>query len=122
MASIQVNVLRENRVFKYAIDPNAPSNTVFSHKVHLKDQITWRYWQSDQRVEVAFEKESSPFAAANGTSWSNERATFPDHPAVVHPNFDKSRLGKRIKYTVTLLDEPGQPKDDPEVIVVDGGD
>ena len=122
MADIQVNVLRENGVFKYAIDPGRPSVTDFSHNVHLKDRITWRQWQSDQRVQVAFVKESSPFSAADGNSWLNERATFPDLPAIVHPKFDKSRLGKGIKYSVTLLDEPGQPTDDPEVIIVNGGD
>ena len=119
MAHIQVNVLHENGVFKYAVDPAPPTATLrFVTELRRSDQITWRHWQSDKRVQVAFE-ESSPFAAADGTSWPGERATFPDRPALVHPNLDTSRLGKNIKYSVTLLDEPNTPTDDPEVIIVD---
>jgi hypothetical protein len=121
MAHIQVNVLWENGVFKYAVDPALPAATArFVTHVRRSDQITWSQWQSDKRVQVAF-AESSPFVAADGTSWQGERATFPDRPAIVHPNLDTNRLGREIKYSVTLLDEPNTPTDDPEVIIVDGG-
>jgi hypothetical protein len=119
MAHIQVNVLREGKDFKYSHDGDQPTATDnFRTEVHRNDQITWRYWGSDQRVQISF-KETSPFVAADGTSWLNETATFPTSPAIVHPKLDKGRLRKAIKYSVTLPDHPDKPTHDPEVIIVD---
>ena len=124
MAHIQVNVLREkDGVFKYSIDPAPPAETDLSHRFHVRDQITWRYWKDNQRVQVAFKTDICPFTRADGSPWPNKTFIFPDQPdqpAILDAGFDKKRLNDPIKYTITLPDQPGTLPDDPEVIIVDG--
>jgi len=120
---MQINVLLDNGVFKYSVGtttpPTYPSKT-FVHHFNVNDTITWSYWQSNQRVQVAFENDICPFAHPDDTPWPGKTATFPGQASKRHSGFDMNQKYRRIKYTVTLLDAPGTPKDDPEVIIVNG--
>jgi len=117
---MQINVLLDNGVFKYSVGQTPPKHSTFVHHFDVKDQITWHYWNSDQKVTVAFETDICPFAGMDGTPWPGKTATFPDEQAArIHASFDTNRMHSRIKYSVTLPDAPGAPKDDPEVIIVD---
>jgi hypothetical protein len=118
--TMQVNVLLDNGVFKYSVGTTPPTYTTFVHHFNVNDQITWSYWQSNQRVQVAFETDTCPFADLNNNPWPDKTATFPNQPSKLYSGFNLGRKYSRIKYTVTLLDAPGTPKDDPEVIVVNG--
>jgi len=121
---MQINVLLENGKFMYSVGPNNPPRyTNFTHHFNVSDQITWKYWQSNQRVIVTFETSKTdicPFARPDNTPWPDRTATFPGDAGKLHPNFDMGRKYSRIPYSVTLPDSPGTPKDDPEVIIVNG--
>lgn len=121
---MQINVLLDNGVFKYSVGTTLPtySSFTFVHHFNINDQITWGYWQSNQRVQVTFDQDICPFADTNDNPWPDKTATFPGQASKLHSRFDMNQKYRRIKYSVTLLDAPGspKPKDDPEVIIVNG--
>jgi hypothetical protein len=120
MPIMWINVLLDNGVFKYSVGATTPPTlTSFVHHFNVNDHITWSYWRSNQRVQVTFDRDC-PFAHADGTAWPGQTALFPGQAAKLHSGFDLNRKYSRIKYSVTLLDAPGSPTDDPEVIVVNG--
>lgn len=117
---MQINVLLDNGVFKYSVGNTPPTYTTFAHHFNINDTITWSYWQSNQKVQVAFELDICPFADANNNPWPGKTATFPGQPSKLHSGFNLGRKYSKIKYSVTLVDMANKPKDDPEVIVVNG--
>jgi hypothetical protein len=117
---MQINVLLDNGIFKYSVGATPPTHTTFVHHFNVNDQITWHYWGGNQRVQIAFDQDICPFALPDGTPWPGKTNIFPGQPSKLHSGFNLGRKYSRIKYSVTLPDAPGAPKDDPEVIVVNG--
>lgn len=121
---MQINGLLDNGVFKYSVGTTLPtySSSTFVHHFNINDQITW----VTGRVTSGCKLPSTRISVPLRTRMTILGRARPQHSRAKPPSsthvFDMNQKYRRIKYSVTLLDAPGspKPKDDPEVIIVNG--